>query len=150
MPLPSAWTKLNLSQTKYFFPDKISFIPDKNFCPKLKKYKFACEMVGKGLFSQVQIFSTAKIVFCWNNCSGYSQEKCFKCNLVFPKLSRLKKGQRVKGFWSQGRKKGTKGKVFEAEAVGRGWEMFPRFPFFYRGFKMFTSCPSFFNQDALG
>ena len=34
-----------------------------------------------------------KIVFCWNNCSGYSQEKCFKCNLVFPKLSRLKKGQ---------------------------------------------------------
>ena len=19
------------------------------------------------------------IVFCWNNCSGYSQEKCFKC-----------------------------------------------------------------------
>ena len=90
------------------------------------------------------------IVFCWNNCSGYSQEKCFKCNVVFPKLSRLKKGQRVKGFWSQGRKKGTKGKVFEAEAVGRGWEMFPRFPFFYRGFKMFTSCPSFFNQDALG
>ena len=39
-----------------------------------------------------------EIVFCWNNCSGYSQEKCFKCNLVFPKLSRLKKGQRVKGF----------------------------------------------------
>ena len=39
-----------------------------------------------------------KIVFCWNNCSGYSQEKCFKCNLVFPKLSRLKKGQRVKVF----------------------------------------------------
>ena len=91
-----------------------------------------------------------KIVYCWNNCSGYSLEKCFKCNLAFPKLSRLKKGQRVKGFWSQGRKKGTEGKVFEAEAVGRGWEMFPRFPFFYRGFKMFTSCPSFFNQDALG
>ena len=39
-----------------------------------------------------------EIVFCWNNCSGYSQEKCFKCNLAFPKLSRLKKGQRVKGF----------------------------------------------------
>ena len=58
------------------------------------------------------------IVCCCNNCSGYSQEKCFKCNLVFPKLSRLKKGQRVKGFRSQGRKKGTEGKVFEAEAVG--------------------------------
>ena len=39
-----------------------------------------------------------EIVFCWNNCSGYSQEKCFKCNLVFPKLSRLKKGQGVKVF----------------------------------------------------
>ena len=38
------------------------------------------------------------IVFCWNNCSGYSQEKCFKCNLIFPKLLRMKKGQRVKGF----------------------------------------------------
>ena len=38
------------------------------------------------------------IVCCWNNCSGYSKEKCFKCNLVFPKLSRLKKRQRVKGF----------------------------------------------------
>ena len=71
-----------------------------------------------------------EIVFCWNNCSCYSQEKCFKCNLVFPKLSRLKKGQRVKGFWSQGRKKGTEGKVFEAEAVGRGWEMFPEVPIF--------------------
>ena len=95
------------------------------------------------------IYASCQIlVFCWNNCSGHSQEKYFKCNLVFPKLSRLKKGQRVKGFWSQGRKKGTKGKVFEAEAVGRGWEMFPRFLFFYRGFKMFTSCPSFFNQDA--
>ena len=29
------------------------------------------------------------------------------------------------------RKKETEGKFFEAEAVGRGWEMFPRFPFFY-------------------
>ena len=29
------------------------------------------------------------------------------------------------------RKKGTEGKFFEAEAVGRGWEMFPKFPFFY-------------------
>ena len=59
-----------------------------------------------------------EIVCCGNNCSGYSQEKCFKCNLVFPKLSRLKKGQQVKGFLSQGRKKGTEGKVFEAEAIG--------------------------------
>ena len=39
-----------------------------------------------------------EIVFCWNNCSGYSEEKCFKCNLIFPKLSRMKKGQQVKGF----------------------------------------------------
>ena len=31
-----------------------------------------------------------EIVFCWNNCSGNSQEKCFKCNLIFPKLSRVK------------------------------------------------------------
>ena len=46
----------------------------------------------------VKNIETVTIVFCWNNCSGYSQEKCFKCNLVFPKLSRLKKGQRVKGF----------------------------------------------------
>ena len=37
-------------------------------------------------------YKNLKIVFCWNNCSGYSQEKCFKCDLVFPKLSRLKKG----------------------------------------------------------
>ena len=34
-------------------------------------------------------------------------------------------------YW--GRRKGTEEKFFEAEAVGRGWEMFPRFPFFYRG-----------------
>ena len=40
----------------------------------------------------------SKIVFCWNNCSGYSQEKCFKCNLVFPKLSRLKKRAASKRF----------------------------------------------------
>ena len=38
------------------------------------------------------------IVFCWNNCSGYSKEKCFKCNLVFPKLSRLKKRAASKRF----------------------------------------------------
>ena len=30
------------------------------------------------------------LAFCWNNCSGYSQEKCFKCNLIFPKSSRVK------------------------------------------------------------
>ena len=33
----------------------------------------------------------------------------------------------------RGRKKGTEKKFFEAEAEGRGWEMFSRFPFFYRG-----------------
>ena len=91
-----------------------------------------------------------KIVFCWNNCSGYSQEKCFKCNLVFPKLSRLKKGQRVKGFWSQGRKKGTEGKVFEAEAVGRGWEMFPEVPFFLPRLQNVYELPFFFQPRCLG
>ena len=50
------------------------------------------------LYPCQDVGSIQKIVFCWNNCSGYSQEKCFKCNLVFPKLSRLKKGQQVKGF----------------------------------------------------
>ena len=90
------------------------------------------------------------IVFCWNNCSGYSQEKCFKCNLVFPKLSRLKKGQRVKGFWSQGRKKGTEGKVFEAEAVGRGWEMFPEVPFFLPRLQNVYELPFFFQPRCLG
>ena len=78
-----------------------------------------------------------EIVFCWNNCSCYSQEKCFECNLIFPQVIEVEKGQQVKGFRSQGRKKGTEGKVFEAKAVG--W-----------GLKMFTSCPSFFKKDALG
>ena len=91
-----------------------------------------------------------EIVFCWNNCSGYSQEKCFKCNLVFPKLSRLKKGQRVKVFWSQGRKKGTEGKVFEAEAVGRGWEMFPEVPFFLPRLQNVYELPFFFQPRCLG
>ena len=31
------------------------------------------------------------------------------------------------------RKKGTEGKFFEAEAVGRSWKMFLKFPFFYWG-----------------
>ena len=85
----------------------------------------------KKLWNPKEFSQMAKdtIVCCWNNCSGYSQEKCSKCNLVFPKLLRLKKGQQVRGFWSQGRKKGTEGKVFEAEAVGQGWEMFPEVPF---------------------
>ena len=43
-------------------------------------------------FKDLEKCMQLEIVFCWNNCSGYSQEKCFKCNLVFPKLSRLKKG----------------------------------------------------------
>lgn len=88
---------------------------------------------------------TLEIVCCWNNCSGYSQEKCFKCNLVFPKLSRLKKGQQVKGFWSQGRKKGTEGKVFEAEAVGWGWEMFPEVPFYLPRLRNVYELPFFFS-----
>ena len=91
-----------------------------------------------------------EIVFCWNNCSGYSQEKCFKCNLVFPKLSRLKKGQQVKGFWSQGRKKGTEGKVFEAKAVGWGWEMFPEVPFFLSRLQNVYELPFFFQPRCLG
>ena len=100
--------------------------------------------------SIVSCIKRQKIVFCWNNCSGYSQEKCFKCNLVFPKLSRLKKGQRVKGFWSQGRKKGTEGKVFEAEAVGRGWEMFPEVPFFLPRLQNVYELPFFFQPRCLG
>ena len=52
-------------------------------------------------------YNYLEIVFCWNNCSGYSQEKCFKFNLIFPQVIEVEKGQRVKGFQSQGRKKGT-------------------------------------------
>ena len=37
MPRPSARTKLFLSQTKYA-------LSQTKFCPKLKKYMFACEM----------------------------------------------------------------------------------------------------------
>ena len=43
-----------------------------------------------------------ELVFCWCYSLANSKEKCSKCNLIFSKLPRLKKGQRVKGFWSRG------------------------------------------------
>ena len=56
MPHPSAWTK-------YFCPGQNSFCLGKKFCPNLKKYRYACEMDRKRLFSHGQIFSTAKKSF---------------------------------------------------------------------------------------
>ena len=70
----------------------------------------------------IKIFSILylmKIVFCFN-CAAKSEDKFV---LVWLKC--------CPRYWS--RKKGIEGKFFEAEAVGRGWEMFPRFPFFYWG-----------------
>ena len=58
------------------------------------------------------------IVFCFDNCAAKSSDKFV---LVWLKCCPSYRS----------RKKGIKGKFFEAEAVGRGWEMFPRFPFFY-------------------
>ena len=82
---------------------------------------------------------------------GYSQKKNVSSLLwFFQALLRLKKGQWVKGFWSQGRKKGTEGKVFEAEAVGRGWEMFPEVPFFLPRLQNVYELPFFFQPRCLG
>ena len=64
--------------------------------------------------------SLKEIVFCFDNCAAKSEDKFV---LVWLKC--------CPRYWS--RKKGIEGKFFEAEAVGRGWEMFPRFPFFYWG-----------------
>ena len=58
------------------------------------------------------------LVFCFNNCAAKSEDKFV---LVWLKCCPSYRS----------RKKGIEGKFFEAEAVGRGWEMFPRFPFFY-------------------
>ena len=91
-----------------------------------------------------------EIVVCWNNCSGNPQEKCLNCNLIFSQVIKVEKGQQVKGFWSQGRKKGTKGKVFENEAVGRGWEMFPEVPFFLPRLQNVYELPFFFQPRCLG
>ena len=60
----------------------------------------------------------SSIVFCFDNCAAKSEDKFV---LVWLKC--------CPRYWS--RKKGIEGNFFEAEAVGRGWEMFPRFPFFY-------------------
>ena len=138
------WCSHKLAKTKSCFKGSRQFIL---LGKKLVPFKNSNqEQFSKVFFT----LKHDKMVFCWNNCSGYSQEKCFKCNLVFPKLSRLKKGQRVKGFWSQGRKKGTEGKVFEAEAVGRGWEMFPEVPFFLPRLQNVYELPFFFQPRCLG
>ena len=47
-----------------------------------------------GIFPHGKKLSLEKGFFHLNG----KNQKCFKCNLVFPKLSQLKKGQRVKGF----------------------------------------------------
>jgi len=39
-----------------FCPDKILFVPDKKFCPKLKKYIFACDMDWKWSSSHGKYF----------------------------------------------------------------------------------------------
>ena len=77
-----------------------------------------CDLMDR---SQI-FFSNRKstLVFCFDNCAAKSSDKFV---LVWLKCCPSYRS----------RKKGTEGKFFEAEAVGRGWEMFPRFPFFYWG-----------------
>ena len=61
-----------------------------------------------------------EIVFCFENCAGYSEEKfVYVWFEICPSY--------------RSRKKGTEGKFFEAKAAGRGWEMFPEVPFVYWG-----------------
>ena len=77
-----------------------------------------CDLMDR---SQI-FFSNRKstLVFCFDNCAAKSSDKFV---LVWLKCCPSYRS----------RKKGIEGKFFEAEAVGRGWEMFPRFPFFYWG-----------------
>ena len=56
------------------------------------------------------------IVFCSPNFLIYCDGKFFYCDFSFSSSY-------------QSRQKGTEGKFFEAEAAGRGWEMFPEVPF---------------------
>ena len=65
-----------------------------------------------------KVIKMLAIVFCFDNCAAKSEDKFV---LVWLKCCPSYRS----------RKKGIEGKFFEAEAVGRGWEMFPRFPFFY-------------------
>ena len=91
----------------------------KKFFFKLLWKKIGFESFCRTLRQQLRS-RNEKIVFCFDNCAAKSEDKFV---LIWLKCCPSYRS----------RKKGTEGKFFEAEAVGRGWEMFPRFPFFYWG-----------------
>ena len=94
---------------KFFITDLIKLIQYLNI-----------EIFKKLLVRLTPVAKVEIIVFCFDNCAAKSSDKFV---LVWLKCCPSYRS----------RKKGTEGKFFEAEAVGRGWEMFPRFPFFYWG-----------------
>ena len=46
-----------------FVPDKIKIVQDKNFCPKLKKHKFACEWLETDFLVMEKFFPQLKSHF---------------------------------------------------------------------------------------
>ena len=61
--------------------------------------------------------------------------KCFSCNLIYPKSPRLKKRASRKHFEASVEKREPRGTFLSLGLRPRLRKPFPRFPFFYLGFK---------------
>ena len=67
-------------------------------------------------YIMIKSYLNQGIVFCWYYSWANSKEKCSKCNLIFPKLPKLKKRPASKRFLKPRQR--------------RGFGMFTRWPFF--------------------
>ena len=76
--------------------------------------------------------------------------KCFSCNLIYPKSSRLKKRASRKHFEASVEKREPRGTFLSLGLRPRLQKPFPRFPFFYLGFKNLLLAALYFTLDNLG
>ena len=108
---------------RFFFTVKV--VSNFHFEHFLEKW-LQCQLVVKRFkktfwpVANSEMFKGIKIVFCFDICLCHSEEKFVLVWFSFFPSYRS-------------RKRGTEKKIFEAEAAGRSWEMFLRFPFFYWG-----------------
>ena len=76
--------------------------------------------------------------------------KCFSCNFIYPKSSRLKKRASRKHLEASVEKREPRGTFLSLGLWPRLQKPFPRFPFFYLGFKNLLLAALYFTLDNLG